>query len=360
MLSVTKFIWCLVWSLAVVMARGAGLAVVEAHSSSEFRTQGPVWAMVRDETGRLYVGTEQLLVLDGERWQRIEVPGARQFRALAKGNDKIWVGAAGELGFLETDGTGATRFVSLLKELRSAKAEPGEIWSVQATSQGAVFVGTQQMMRWDGTRFTVWPLPCRQRLLAFEVGSELWFFQDGVGLLRMVAEGPKLLWAEKDLPGAVLWALAGPGGNPLIGTIEGAFRREKDGWVKLPRVSEALAGKLAIGAVRVNEGEVAVGTFLNGIVLFSPGEDRVVSVIDRNTGLKDDSIHTLQANKEGSIWAGTAGGFERISQPGKVALFDERNGFAGGPVLAMLPAAGEAVIVTDRSVQRTQDRKSVV
>ncbi len=330
------------------------MAVVQVKRTTELRAQGPVWAIALDGTGRVYLGADQVLVLDSGRVHRIEVPGGRQIRALAAKDGRIWVGAADNLGYLAQDPTGGMQFISLQAQLPRAGSPPGEIWHVHPTPDGAVFVAAQVVMRWDGVRFTTWSLPCTQRLLAFSMGDELWLYQDGVGLLQMEDTGPLLIWPERELPGAVLWAVGGAQGRLLIGTIEGAFRRSGATWTKLPNASAALAGKLAIGAVQLGNDEIAVGTFLNGVVLFSPGEDRVVATIDRKSGLKDDSIHTLRANQDHTLWVGTAGGWARIVQPGRMAVLDERTGLEGGPVLASLSLPDGVVVVTDRAALRIE------
>jgi signal transduction histidine kinase/DNA-binding NarL/FixJ family response regulator len=319
-----------------------------------FDEKGPVWSMARDGGGRVFLGTDRLLVLDGRRCARIGIPGAHAFRALASDGSRIFVGAIGAVGYVDPDGAGGYRFTSLAPALRAAGAdEPGEIWHAQAVPGGAVFVSDDRVfrVRTDGVGAPVaeaWTLPCRQRLLAFALGADVWVFQAGRGLLRLEKEGPRLVWAAKDLPGEVLW-MASTAGGPLLGTIEGAFRLDGARWTRLPAASAALADKLAVGAAVMGDGTVAVGTYLNGIVMFTPDDSRV-AVIDRRSGLKDDSVQALWPGAGRELWAGLATGFACVVPPWDASRFGAESGYPGGPFVRILRDGVDSVVVTPRAV----------
>ncbi|MDR1283441.1 MAG: response regulator [Opitutaceae bacterium] len=360
---------------AAAVTAAEGLPVIAYTDVAELPAEGPVWALARAGDGRFFCGASQLLVGENGRWQRIDVPGTYGFRGLAPGvladgavppggaGGRMYVGAIDELGYVEPDAAGTLRFTSLKAALRAVRpAGPGEIWKAQATPHGIVFAGAQALFRWDGQRFAVWELPARPRLLPFGVGDEFWFYRSGAGIFRLGGHGPEAVWEEDALPGApVLWLLALPAGEAgadfLLGTGNGVWRREAGGgWQSLPAVSAALRDRLPVGAVALDDGLVAVGDYARGIVLFSPGNDEVRSVVDRDTGLGDENVHTLRLDENGALLAGLANGFARISPPAAVSLFDRRNGLDDAPLSAFLPQGDGLLAVTPRRVFRLAAR----
>ncbi|RRJ96658.1 response regulator [Opitutaceae bacterium TAV4] len=350
----------------------AGLPVIAYTEAAELSVEGPVWALARADDGRMFAGASQLLAGENGRWQTIDVPGAYGFRGLAPGvlasgtlppggaDGRMYVGAVDELGYVEPDATGALRFTSLKARLRAVRpAGPGEIWKVQATPSGIVFAGAQAVFRWDGQRFAVWELPARPRLLSFGVGDDLWFYQSGVGVLRLGGHGPEPVWREDALPGTpVLWLLAPAARQQgkteteiLLGTGNGVWRREAGGtWQNLPAVSAALRDRLPVSAVALDDDLVAVGDYAHGIVLFSPKADKVRPVIDRDAGLGDENVHTLRLDENGSLLAGLANGFARIAPPAAISFFDRRNGLDDIPLSVLLPQGDDVLAVTPRRV----------
>src|SRR5580692_4777053 len=61
-------------------ANARGHADVRLVDASEAPIKGPVWAVTQDAAGFLFVGSNELAVFDGDRWQAIEVKGAYAFR----------------------------------------------------------------------------------------------------------------------------------------------------------------------------------------------------------------------------------------------------------------------------------------
>jgi len=346
-----------------------GRPLVEVTEAQALHIRGPVWAAVTGTDGRSYVGADQLVVIDGERTEAVALPNVYGFRGLAVtagggGNeawrgplDRVWIGAIGQLGWVEDDAAGRPQFRSLLPELKQAGvANPGPIWKVFATADGIVFAGEQAVYRWDGKTFAVFELPSSPRLLAYAAGTEVWLYQTGTGLLRLADHGPKIMWNDAQLPDKpLLWAAETRTQQTVVGTIAGAWRRTGATWTRLAAVSAALKGKLADSAAALDGDTVAVGTYLNGIVVFSAG-DRVQAVLDRGSGMRDDSVQSLTLDRDGSLVAGLANGYARLPAPGALSHFDAGNGFTDGPVLGVMAGARQHWVVVPRGSFRIADR----
>src|ERR1700722_19450121 len=102
----------------------AGRPVSRAFEAPELHSRGPVLAFAETSDGCLLVASNYLVVFDGLRAHRIDVPGAYAFRGLPAGPpagasvpQRIWVAAFGVIGYVERDRLGAWNFVSLATQL---------------------------------------------------------------------------------------------------------------------------------------------------------------------------------------------------------------------------------------------------
>jgi signal transduction histidine kinase/ligand-binding sensor domain-containing protein len=72
--------------------------------------------IAQDKQGTLYfANTNGVLIFDGIHWQMLELPGKEYVRSLCiDQNNKVYVGALGELGYLERTATGNFKYISIM------------------------------------------------------------------------------------------------------------------------------------------------------------------------------------------------------------------------------------------------------
>ncbi|MFT3829434.1 MAG: ATP-binding protein [Opitutaceae bacterium] len=344
----------------------ASWPVVRAHDLAEERANGPVWAFAVASTGELIVGADQILVANHAAVTPVAPASGYAVRALAAvpdpAGEKIWYGAIGDLGWLERDATGLWRAHSLQRQLPAGCTVASAFWHAQATPEGVVFVAEREVLRWNGARMESWLLPSEARLqpLAFSCDT-VWLAQRGHGLVRIGPNGPSLAVPSTELPvEEVVWLLP-PRGNdssdtsPLAeGTVLGAgervYLRVGDRWLPQPALDAVLAGAMPVTAVRLASGEIAIGTFLRGIAVVAPDPDggRVLDIWGRKAGLASEQVHALWLDPLARLWVGLPDGWACIDQPGRAAVFDERDGLGSEPVRRVLHAGGRIYAVQSR------------
>lgn len=337
----------------------AGQPLVRAIDSAEIPTKGAVLAYAFTPDGTRVVGSNELSVFDGQRWELIDVPGAYAFRALAAiSPNRVYVGALGAIGYLERDGTGRWGFVSLQPELaRAGVQNAGDIWLAQVTGGSVVFVTSTAILRLapahDGVTggFEVWPLTAALPLQAAALGDRVLVYQAGQGLLQIGEHGaPALLYSEAALPAKPLaWAVeASP--TRLIGLGNDAFRELSEGKLKrMDMLSDAIRDSVPTGAVRIDDTRIAIGTLKRGIVIATV-DGRVLGICDGASGLVDDAIQTLAVDAQGLLWAGTNAGPAQIASPGLAGLFDQRHGLGPGLPRKVLAHVGGALALTSKGL----------
>src|SRR5258708_35459831 len=349
-----------------VSAAEQGLPVVQNYRSGSLPIKDAVLSLASTEDGCLFVGSNQLTVFDGHQWQALDIADACGFRALAPDSapsalksGRVWVGAIGLGGYVERKQTpsastiGAWRFVSLLPQLQAAGiVNPGDVWPVHRMEKGAVFVTSNRVLLWTGKVFKVWHLPMRRRLIAYPVGSELFIYQDGVGLLRFDPAGPKLIRAEAGLPAKadVISILPVTGGQLLI-FPDSVFLQTRENDQRLDELSDALRYKLAVCAAKLADGTVAIGTFLGGVV-WASADGKVKAIVDSTQGLGEDNVNAILADARNNLWIGLGNGLSCVEGVGQSSVFDRRNGLGSSAARKVLVHEGTPWLLTSRNLFR--------
>jgi signal transduction histidine kinase len=332
-----------------------GYAVIDVPVSSQQFVDGPVLALARTSDGELVVGSNRLATFDGHAWQRIEVPDATRFLALAvdsgPGADvRVWYVAEGALGYVERHADGEWLSTALTVPLIAAGlTDLNDIVAVEPDGHGAaIFVTRSRVLRWDGTTFRIWELPSAGRLYSFKYRGELYVCQPGVGLFRMLADGPQLRLRQAELPGgqAVVALIDVPSGEDLaVSNNEELYRQVPGGWEKLVEASALLRGRrLVVGALKTDADTIALGT-ANGGLMLTRTDGSLVSLVNTRSGLPDDTTDKMLSDGDSGLWIGTGSGLVRLTGAGRTSLFDQREFHGYGNFQRVLEHAGRTWVL---------------
>ena len=136
----------------------AGGLLIRSYPPETYDGGAQNWALLQDARGVIYVGsTSSLLEYDGVRWRKIFTPTRTTVRSLAAdASGRIYVGAVGDLGYLEADATGETRFVSMVDKLPADVRIFEDVWRTFATPDGIFFQTQIGLFRWANGTMKVW------------------------------------------------------------------------------------------------------------------------------------------------------------------------------------------------------------
>lgn len=138
--------------------------------------------------------------------------------------------------------------------------------------------------------------------------GEVWFGTDGGGLLRWDGSQLRRLGAADGLPTGVCRTVLCDGEVVWIGTDAGLFRWRAGRIEPVPLVGDRLGRPYVVALAPGRDGAVWVALTDR---LAELRDDRVVSVLDRATGLAFESTtaeNCLLADASGRLWAGLVGG----------------------------------------------------
>ncbi|MBL8111991.1 MAG: protein kinase [Acidobacteria bacterium] len=326
----------------------AGLPLVRAYRARETLDpafgKGPQnFAVHQDARGILYFGNNHgVLEFDGTRWRTTPTPARAVVLSFARDGDVLYTGAAGDLGRVETDPTGDTRFVSLKSALPAGGPPLGDFWSAVATSRGVFFRTPDRLFRKLGDAWTAFaPLGANGKLgMTGLVGDTLLQRDTEAGLLRLGREGlERVPFGERFAKDRAFLFLPFGDRSVLIGTRGSGlhvFHPEATtadtAFARLPTDADAyLVEKEIYGGAWLPDGTLAILTFRGGLVRFAVegGRGRVLGVVGRPAGLPAEDALSILSSREAGVWLGLMDGIAHVEWPSPVSRFGEESGVTG-------------------------------
>ncbi|MFM9074936.1 MAG: hypothetical protein ACKORJ_05135, partial [Bacteroidota bacterium] len=290
---------------------------VRNYSASDYNAQVRNWSVVRDARGILYVGNNRdLLTFDGNHWRKIRVNNTI-VRSLAVGpNQRVFVGAQGDFGYLKPDSIGELRFVSMADVVPEAERRFSDVYSLH-TSGDTLYVHTMfRIFRINGKKVESWKTTSSYHR-SFLINGRYYLIQERVGLMRLGKNGFELL----------------PGGDRFNNY------------------------DLLSMMVRLNDGRLLLGIQRKGLFVYNPDvSDPKKAIIpfpnQVNEYLANNGLFCSAPLPNGNIAIGTlTGGFVIINQQGDLLMrFDEPQGLQSEMSLAMCTDSSNNLIVANNGL----------
>ena len=336
-----------------------GLPFFAAHySSREYQANPQNWAVAQDPRGIIYVANlDGVLQYDGAYWRLIRTANNSAAVSLDVAADgTVYVGAQGDLGYLQPDSTGTLQYVSLLDHLAPVDQDFAEVWGTHATSAAVYFQSKTRIFRWDGLQMQVWHSEAGFHT-SFVVHDQFFVRQPGEGLF--VVEGDALqrmpegaFFAERPVHTMVPYDEA----RVLIGTVSDGFFLY-DGRTLEPfptEVDDFVEGSLYHGCALPGN-TFALATLGGGVVIID-AEGRLRQVLNESAGLPDDWVNFVYLDAQGGLWmAFDSRGVMRVDVQSALTLYDHRLGL-DGMVQDILRHEETLYVATSTGLYRLEER----
>ncbi|MCB0532942.1 MAG: response regulator [Lewinellaceae bacterium] len=323
-----------VWGVAQTQTGHSeqGQAIIRNYNSREYSASAQNWAVLQDNRGMLYVGNNEcLLEYDGHTWSRINGTNGGVFSLAADTSGTIYVGGAGDFGYLQTDPSGARRYISLSAQLPESARNFGVVRSVHMLGDTVFFQSRQTLFLYHQQRLDTYPIP-DSYLRAYAVNNRYFIKLAGKGLCHWNKNKFELLpGGERFSAETIAFLLPFPQNRLLIGTLTNGI------WVYDPRTGactrperfQALQAVLSndelYHGLRLPAGGYALATLSGGIYL-TDAEGVLQRQINRGLGLNDNTVHFLFLDRQQGLWAAMNHGLDRISLRAPFQYWDQALG----------------------------------
>ena len=314
----------------LVNLRAPGALPLRVYEPGSYPGESDNWAALTDDAGRLYVGNGQgVFVVSGPHVSSLlTLPNKSVVRSLARGADeRIFVGGAGEIGYLEAGAAGQLQYRSLLEHLPAASRDFGDVWQTEAYGDDVFFYTYRQLMRWSpGSRtMQTWQFVSTV-VLVKGLGQPLLQNLETGALLRLVdGHWVEMLHAPILNKEPLRLLVRQAGGDTLAVTGRGLYRLAGGRMVALPAVLESPNGNPWIyDAETLPGGDLALATLYSGVVIVD-AQGRPIRRLSRAEGLPDDVALALAFDGNG-LWICLERGLVRADLSSGVTLYGEREG----------------------------------
>ena len=310
-----------------------GLPGMRNFPRSEYNCGTQNWAVDQAPNGMVYfANNEGLLEFDGQHWTTYrDLP--LFYRSLCIDNKRIYIGSFNEIGYYEADLSGRLKYHSLSYLIRKKNSDIDEIWRIHKTTFGIVFQSFKGLFIYDKhTIQTV--LPRSKFHFSYYVNGILWVYDEVEGLMQYREGKLKRIPDGNYFAGTEVWAILPVNDDQvIIGTAKkGLFIY--DGMKVKPwntPVNALLKQNQIFSGALIQNKYYAFGTIQNGLIV-SDRFGKPVLVMNKVRGLQNNTILSMCADKEGSIWLGLDNGISLIDFNSPVTFiqnyFDLGTGYA--------------------------------
>ncbi len=294
------------------------------------------WVCVQDTSGVLFFGNAGgVLRYDGINWSFIPVKAQSVWiKSLAVSDDNtIYVGAQGEFGYLAPDETGKLSYISLSDRLTDNQTVFSDIICVHVWDKYVAFQAEEAVFIFSDNDLSAL-YPQTSFHVSFLVNNELFVRQRDVGMMKLSEGTLQVIEKSSYLKDYGVFSMleSSDKNKYIVLTREIGFwsvdKETFEGTLIETEDSAIFRQSEIYGAIRLNDGRIAINTLANGII-FTDDSFRILSVINKDNGLKVNVTNSLLQDYQGNIWASLDNGIAQIYYSSPLSLFSSESGISG-------------------------------
>ncbi len=336
-----KYLFLLValWSGFFTSAQDL-LPFVENFTKSEYSGDNQVWSNCQGKDGAMYFANNHyFLRYDGVKWEKYSLPNKTIIRSVFSNGDKIYSGSYNEFGYWKRENSKMVYYsLSEGKKLFGGGSVNEEIWKIFMFDNLIYFQSFNQLFIFNGKSVTKKNLPSQisycfpvqGKLYAATVTKGVYEYKNGVFL-------PKSSWSE--LNKTIIHGMDVYKDKLYIFTRKNGVFIDESGVLKAwdSPINSRLKEELINTARFVDAHHLAIGTAFSGVYLIDMRNGSFVT-INRNNSLKNNSVLSLNLDRENDLWLGMDNGISHIEINSPVRLFNDTSGILGTVYsIALLP-----------------------
>lgn len=306
--------------------------IIKNYKRSEYDAGAQIWVISQAANDLMYFGNNYgLLEFDGHNWERYGVENYTVSRSVLAAEDgKIYVGLSNSFGYYMTDSTGRQNFYSLLHLLPPEKRKVEEIWRIHQTPEGVVFQSFQKLYILKGNEIQVYDAP-KEFYLSFFIHNKLYLVDWELGVVEFNNGKFKTLVGFDQLPQSEICAILPYGKDLMIVTTGKGIFILKDGILKkweTPSLSYLTENQVYC-AIRIDEDRIAFGTIQKGLLICN-NEGVPITIVDKASGLQNNTILSMYLDKSGNLWLGTNNGIDLLYINSPISQLEFNHDYGSG------------------------------
>lgn len=351
------FLFCL---LSLLFAAPSALSFtghpgIINYRAQDYNMHNQNWAVLLSPSGSmLFANNAGLNEFDGLNWSNYTTPFFTRITALS-GDEKngIHYGSDNDFGMISVNPvSNRYEFLSFGKTHPELVSNCGTIWSIFHLDGATYYCSPKSVFQLVNKQLRVIQAPDGSQLKKFFLlGREIVCRVDGIGLCKLAKN------QFIPIPGGASFSDVGVDmifqtskTRYLLGTrSSGLFLVQSDtkfstiSLVPLhTNASELLKQKQLTCFLPLPDGTIACGTHAGGVVVVNKNGE-LIEIIDRNSGMQDNSVRKLALDQQGNLWAALDKGICMIELQYPIRKTDSKEGLEEN--LNTIEAIGNTLII---------------
>lgn len=315
---------------------------------------------IQDHRGVMYFGNANgVIEYDGEEWRFIKVKNGAAVRSLAiDSNGVIFVGSYNEFGYLSSGDNNDIKYVSLIDEIPEEHRKFSNVWNIDCGDDAVYFHSLERIFKYENGEIKV-----------YEPGENLIhtaFYHDHKLFARVREKGLCTLNEKSGqfdlIPGGdtvanygVFGILSHPSGNALVVTQELGL------WIydgkQIQKLNSPFADDISFysifGGIRMVDGNYALFSFTNGLIIMKPNGEVVQSITKRN-GLRVNDVKSVFQDRNKNLWLPLGNGIAKVNYSSPLSYYSEKAGIFGN-VQTIIRFQGQMFVGTSNGLYVQND-----
>jgi serine phosphatase RsbU (regulator of sigma subunit) len=296
-------------------------------------TDPQVFSISQDNHGNMLFVTRQGIVIhDGETMEMLQLPAFPFTLKSIQNHSKVYVGCNQQFGYIETNSFGTYEY----HRISETYFQPGDVIRIANHSDNIYFAGDYSLARVSQKTNNVeksWTFLSDTLLTGlFSLEEKIFVQFNEEGLTELVDDIFRpLAYSANILTGEIIFTAEYDASRVLIGTSDQKlflfdgrnfkeFKTEYDSY---------LNESMVIGAVMTGENKIVFSTLIGGLVVVEKTEGKKVLILNNNTGLPDDEIYAIGADRYGGVWVSHASGLTRADFNFPARIYNSYSGLYG-------------------------------
>lgn len=301
-----------------------GIPIIENYTPDQYKALNQNWDIAQDSLGRMYFANGSgVLIYDGVNWELFELPQQSHTKSIAIDKDnKVYVGATNEFGYLRPRASGTPTYVSLSDSLSKSDSDFRVVWQTHATPEGIYFQSTEAIFRWKEGRLQTWKAPGGNKIFkSFWVNNTYYMWVQNEGLMHLKNDALEVVKTGSFFTDKRIVAMLPMEADKLlVTTFDGLYVYDGNKVTSFQTgLGEFIDKNKLYAGLRLQNGMFAFAGYKEGLAVMD-GQGKKILQLEGQEILPAPVLHLFQ-DRSGILWAGLEYGVSKIDFPSSFSHF---------------------------------------
>ncbi len=308
------------------------LPPITIFTPQDYQAETQNWSISQDENNNIYIANNKgLLEFNGANWTLYPSVNESIMRSVLAVDNKIYSGCYMEFGYWERNSKGELIYNSLSKEIKENLVEDEQFWNIIAVEDAILFQSLDRIYIYNlkTKEFNIIDSSTSLTKL-FKQNGDILFHKLNQGLYKLENGNEVLVSDAQVIKDNVLVNAFLIDKKVILETQNNGFYELSDTGLEIwdAEINTVLNGISGYNSLRLNNGNLAIGTISDGIYMFSPNGS-LIQHISQENGLSNNTVLSIFEDKDNNLWLGLDNGINCLNMNSPFKIYYDKEGKIG-------------------------------